>query len=467
MEKKQIEEILINNLKTFYAFFLNRGINDEDSKDLVQDLALICLSNSNKITDNKFIYAYIYGISNNLIKKYYKNRKKRNYGKLDDNIVTFDNHLIKNDRLSIELAFLKNNYRKCVTYYYYENKSISEISKILNISKEMVKYYLFKARNILKENLKMEKEFGRRSYLPDEVTFNVLYKNNTDESYENLFNRKLIGNILLACYYNPMSILEISIELGVACVYMEDEIELLLKYNLIKKIDNKYQSNIICLTSDFYENINNSFNKLFKNDIETVVNKIKNKAEELSEIYNYNLLIKNIWPLFFNTYGHLFNFSRLYDGIEGISYLTTYKSNYSFIQIIGKTPISNDYIASCLYFKFYDDITFNEINYDKLYNEIIKNKKEFLIVEKEKLINLFSDEIKSFYKLIERVNNYLKDKLLEFSPSFFKSTLINNIIEANLSLCYELICKSMVDNKMINDNRMNFESLIIYNKSTN
>lgn len=313
----------------------------------------------------------------------------------------------------------------------------------------------------------MEKEFGRRSYLPDEVTFNVLYKNNTDESYENLFNRKLIGNILLACYYNPMSILEISIELGVACVYMEDEIELLLKYNLIKKIDNKYQSNIICLTSDFYENINNSFNKLFKNEIETVDNKIKNKARELSEIHNYNLLIKNIWPLFFNTYGHLFSFSRLYDGIEGISYLTTYKSNYSFIQIIGKTPISNDYIASCLYFKFYDDITFNEINYDKLYNEIIKNKKEFLIVEKEKLINLFSNEIKSFYKLIERVNNYLKDKLLEFSPSFFKSTLINNIIEANLSLCYELICKSMVDNKMINDNRMNFESLIIYNKSTN
>ena len=187
------------------------------------------LSNNNKITDNKFIYGYIYGISNNLIKKYYTNKKKRNYEKLDDNIVTFDNHLIKNDRLSIELAFLKKYYRKCVTYYYYEDKSITEISKILNISKEMVKYYLFKARNILKENLKMEKEFGRRSYLPDEVTFNVLYKNNTDESYENLFNRKLIGNILLACYYNPMSILEISIELGVACVYMEDEIELLLK----------------------------------------------------------------------------------------------------------------------------------------------------------------------------------------------------------------------------------------------
>ena len=38
----------------------------------------------------------------------------------------------------------------------------------------------------------MEKEFGRRSYLPDEVTFNVLYKNNTDENYENLFNRKII-----------------------------------------------------------------------------------------------------------------------------------------------------------------------------------------------------------------------------------------------------------------------------------
>lgn len=442
MEKKQIEEILINNLKTFYAFFLNRGINDEDSKDLTQELALICLSNSNKITDEKCIYAYIYGIGNNLIKKYYKNIKKRNYEKLDDNIAVFDNHLIKNDRLSIELAFLKNNYRRCVTYYYYENKSISEISKILNISKEMVKYYLFKTRNILKENLKMEKEFGRRSYLPDEVKFNVSYKNNTDESYENLFNRKIIGNILLACYYNPMSILELSIDLGVACVYMEDEIELLLKYNLIKKINNKYQSNIICLTNDFYENINKDFNKLFKNEIENVVSKVKDKANKLEKLYNYKLLIKNIWPLFLNTYKHSFNYLKLYYNIEGISYLSAYQCNYSFIQIIGKTPISNELIASCIYFKFYDNFNFNEINYDTLYKEIINNQKEYLIVKKEELISLFSNEIEQFSKLIEHINCYLKDKLTEFSPSFFKNKVINNVIEANFSLCYELICKS-------------------------
>ncbi len=467
MYKKQIEEILINNLKTFYAFFLNRGINDEDSKDLTQDLALICLSNHNKITDDKHIYAYIYGISNNLIKKYYKNKKRRNYEKLDENTAVFDNHLIRNDKLSVELAFLKSKYRRCITYYYYENRSISEISKILDISNEMVKYYLFKTRAILKENLKMEKEFGRRSYLPDEVTFNVLYKNNTDENYENLFNRKIIGNILLACYYTPMSILELSLELGVSCVYMEDEIEVLLKYNLIKEINNKYQSNIICLTKDFYENINISFNKLFKNEIESVVNKIKEKAKKLDKIYNYELLIKNIWPLFFNTYKHSFNYQKLYNNIEGISYLSAYKCNYSFMQIIGKTPISNELMASCIYFKFYDSVNFKKINYDTLYKEIINNQSEYLIVKKEELTSLFSNEIEQFFKLIKYINCYLKDKLIEFSPSFFKNKTIDNIIEANLSLCYELICKSMVDNKMINSEIINFESLILYNKSTN
>lgn len=34
-------------------------------------------------------------------------------------------------------------------------------------------------------------------------------------------------------------------ELGVAVVYLEEEIELLMKYDIIRKIGDKYQTNII------------------------------------------------------------------------------------------------------------------------------------------------------------------------------------------------------------------------------
>lgn len=49
----------------------------------------------------------------------------------------------------------------------------------------------------------------------------------------------------------PMSALDLAIELGVATVYIEDEIQLLLKYNLLVKDKNKYQTNWLILTKDF------------------------------------------------------------------------------------------------------------------------------------------------------------------------------------------------------------------------
>lgn len=52
--------------------------------------------------------------------------------------------------------------------------------------------------------------------------------------YRQLFKRKFPENILLSAYYTPLTIQELSIELGVVVVYLEDEIELLMKHDIIK-----------------------------------------------------------------------------------------------------------------------------------------------------------------------------------------------------------------------------------------
>ena len=96
----------------------------------------------------------------------------------------------------------------------------------------------------------MTREFGEKSYNPG--TFRIDFWGDGDNScYWQLFKRKLPGNILLSAYYTPVTIQELSMELGVAVVYLEDEIALLMEHDVIRKIGDKYQTNIIIFTDDY------------------------------------------------------------------------------------------------------------------------------------------------------------------------------------------------------------------------
>lgn len=100
----------------------------------------------------------------------------------------------------------------------------------------------------------MSRELGEKSYNPG--TFRMDYWGNGDDScYWQLFKRKLPGNILLSAYHTPVTIQELSIELGVAVVYLEDELELLMSHELIKKAGNKYQTNIVIFTDDYEKEV--------------------------------------------------------------------------------------------------------------------------------------------------------------------------------------------------------------------
>ena len=97
----------------------------------------------------------------------------------------------------------------------------------------------------------MNREFGEMSYNPQ--IFRMDFWGNGDNSiYWKLFERKLPGNILLATYEKPLSLMELSVELGVSTVYLEDEVDILESHDIIKRIGDKYQTNII-IFSDICE----------------------------------------------------------------------------------------------------------------------------------------------------------------------------------------------------------------------
>lgn len=62
--------------------------------------------------------------------------------------------------------------------------------------------------------------------------------------------RKLPKNILLEASNNPSTIEELSVELGTAAPYMEEEAELLVDATLLKKIGNKYVTDFVILSRE-------------------------------------------------------------------------------------------------------------------------------------------------------------------------------------------------------------------------
>lgn len=128
--------------------------------------------------------------------------------------------------------------------------SMCDIAANLSLSLETVKKRLQRARTILKEGMDMAREFGVRSYKPEQIVFamngNVGKKGQPWSIITHLFYK----NIFLETYENPETAEELSLELGIALPYMEDELEYLVREELLRKVGNKYETNFPIVSRD-------------------------------------------------------------------------------------------------------------------------------------------------------------------------------------------------------------------------
>nr|MBQ4318373.1 RNA polymerase sigma factor [Clostridia bacterium] len=147
---------------------------------------------------------------------------------IDDSSDPLDHALIKAEEEALlrrELAFISSDYRTIVVAYYIENRRTADIAASLGLPKGTVESKLFRARQKLKEGMNMAREFGKRSYNPDNVTFtnncNAFGKNGQPWT---ILNHLLYQNIFLQAYNNPSTAEELALELGIALPYMENEL---------------------------------------------------------------------------------------------------------------------------------------------------------------------------------------------------------------------------------------------------
>lgn len=274
MDRHELDAKISDVAKSILSYCIARTSNHFEAEDLAQDIILELYKSADNIRNTDAFYGFMWAVAGNVYKQWCKKKSKNKECELTDNLIDVAEIFDDNSELYLlrrELTLLSEKYRKAVVLYYIENKSCSEISKHLSISESMVKYLLFKSRQILKEGINMERNYGKQSYNPKELS--ILYWGNGKNTYDSLLDNKISQNILFACYNDKLTAEQISLELGISLPYIEDILKLLVECDVLGLEGKKYYTNIVIFTKDCAVEVTNK-TRAFRNNISDVLSEI-------------------------------------------------------------------------------------------------------------------------------------------------------------------------------------------------
>jgi len=279
-----IRELTSNYMDKLFYFCLEKTGDRYEAENLASEIVINVLSSHKRCPATVNFSAWFWQIARNRSSMWAKKKNEHDrwiseldvseYDIIDEDAITEDMILKKDDLelLRRELAFISSSYRELIVAYYIEDKPIKEIAASIGASESSVRVRLFRARKALKEGMEMARTFGPRSYHPGEVDFCIL-GNNPKPLYTYL-KRLLPQNILLEAYENPSTVEELAIALGTAVPYIEEEIRILTKNELLKEIGDRYVTNFFIASKESqYEiySLQNRYIKELSTDIDTVV----------------------------------------------------------------------------------------------------------------------------------------------------------------------------------------------------
>ncbi|MBE6153531.1 MAG: RNA polymerase sigma factor [Firmicutes bacterium] len=151
-----------------FRWCITKANNYSDAEDLLQEInyqLAVAFSRDVLIVDEeRFIWKVAYYTWCKKVKEYNKNKNVVSITDEMESILKDESiDILKQvemtevkDILLNHISKLDITSKKCIILYYYEGLSIKEIAKTLNIKENLVKYYLYKARNQLRKELENE-----------------------------------------------------------------------------------------------------------------------------------------------------------------------------------------------------------------------------------------------------------------------------------------------------------------------
>ncbi len=260
-----ISEELIENT---YLFCRKRINDSEAAKDLSHDIILCALTAIRKGKSFTDFYGWYWRMARNKYADYLTARKmlpvELNMGVASEMPEPIE-ALISEEEISAlnySLSRLSSINRETVIRYYLKEQAIEEIAQALNVPVGTVKRRLFDVRKSVKERIvNMNNTIGKTAYAPAKIGYFFGF---SCSKAEKVMNQKIAEQIAIIARSEPKTINQISDEMGVAPVYVEDIVRQMLDCSLLKEAGKgKYAANFCVFPWNVYSKAESEMNRIF------------------------------------------------------------------------------------------------------------------------------------------------------------------------------------------------------------
>lgn len=253
------ETTITQYAQPLFYFFLRKTGSVDAAGDLAADVLLDTLTALRKGPPILHLNAWVWKVARCRYARWAEEKRRTSARILPDEAaqeeadpVNLAEDVIRREEMALmrrELAFIRREHRELIVAFYIEDRSISDIARSLRLPEGTVKARLHRCRKMLKEGMQMAREFGKRSYRPENMDF-VTSGNQPSGLPDRAMNRALPRNILLEASENPSTMEELAMALGVAVPYMEEEVRLLVEATLLKKQGDRYLTDFYIMDRD-------------------------------------------------------------------------------------------------------------------------------------------------------------------------------------------------------------------------
>ena len=343
--KKDILLTLIDEtlLESLFGFCYARTNDSHEAEELCSEIVYAIVKAGNSDGEIDAPYPFIWRIARNVYADF-SEKRQRNSEHLhagdpeeifsllkaeDDSDAEFSEMLRQVYR---RIAFLTRAYREVMIAYYLCDTPISEIARNEHTSENTIRQRLFSARSTIRNEVMHMNYETNKPIAIDKIDF-VIWGTGMPRwgDPRDGFDRQLSKHIVWLCKKKPRTAREISEELNVPTVYVEEELEILRKgangkYGLLKKNEQgKYMLNFVLFSKEEMKEAESIYIAHIPMICDVVANFVKaHEAEYLAIPYlNHKIDMNLILWSEMHTMGHLFSTvvnKRLEAYFEGIKH---------------------------------------------------------------------------------------------------------------------------------------------------
>lgn len=280
MKKQELLKMIDKDLlEKLFGFCYARTKDSYEAQELCSDIVYALVRTANTAGEITDAYSYIWKIARNVYADFcnhYRRHADWFYEGDPEKIISSisdDGQMPEQDDAGLlknvyqQIAFLTKAYREVMVAFYLDGLPIKDIAKMQNTSETAIRQRLFSARKTLKTEVeKMENPTTQKPVTLNDIDFTIW--GTGDPGWgdpRDVCTRRFSRHIVWLCRQKPMTAKQISEEINVPTVYVEEELEILTKgkngeYGMLRRLDNgKYVINFILLDKETIDKAHNIY----------------------------------------------------------------------------------------------------------------------------------------------------------------------------------------------------------------